>query len=284
MRRLVLVFGLLASTSGAATGSSAPTSASRTALGDVGVRLDERAPLSGAERRRFAASTAAYARAGLVDGVLRVIRVDPGDPNHRYGSRPQAFASSGTLRFWTRTSPDSELPRGSVFADLRGHLFYFAHELGHLVHAAAPAGQPEFEQLHRASRAGPYHGRSGNPGDFVSAYAAESVDEDFAECFSFLTYGRYRWLWGRELKRVFETRPHLWNKLLHVATMVAAVRGEDDGRWPVLFLEDDEDGDAPALAWVELSRDDAGRVNGFRLPPELAPRGGGGCIGCDDGP
>lgn len=274
----------------AASGSAPSPAASATddleprrAIAAAGVRVDDaRAPLAARELQRFAAMVGVYARAGLVAGVLKAIRVDAGDPRHRYGARPQAIASSKTLRFWTRTWPGSALPEGSVFEDARAHRFYFAHELGHLVHAASPRGREAFESLHRASDPGTYDGRGGPPGDFVTAYAAESVEEDFAECFSFLTYGQYRWLWGRELKRAFETRPHLWKKLLHVAAMVDAVRGERDGRWPVVFAADkDGDGEAPpSIAWVQLSGDDTGRVNGIVLPPELATDEIGGCLGC----
>ncbi|MGF1468963.1 MAG: hypothetical protein ACFCGT_22790 [Sandaracinaceae bacterium] len=254
----------------------------RSRLLEMGVTVDDDAVrLARAELLRFEASVRAYDEVGVQDPILDRLLIRRGNPSFRYGSRPIALQDQHTLVFWTREGPGVAEP-GIVFESFSEHMFYFAHELGHLLEPAAdPTLVEAFYALHESSRPGVYDAEVDPPGDFVTEYAGESAVEDFAECFSFVTYARADWHYRRELARVFASRPLLAEKLLLVANAVAAPGWTPATAWLPVVVRRDATPEGPDAtdglvlehAWIRLERDAAGRARALVLPADLADAG-----------
>ncbi|MGF1468422.1 MAG: hypothetical protein ACFCGT_20045 [Sandaracinaceae bacterium] len=260
----------------------------RSRLEAMGVMLDDRrARLATTEVARFVRSVGAYDEVGLQDPLLDRLIVRRGNPSFRYGSRPIVLYDRRAMVFWTDESGFAEEP-GTVFQSMASHMFYFAHELGHLLHPTIEGElQAHFAALHEDSAPGVYTGVGGQAaGDFITSYAAETLEEDFAETFSFLTYARADWLYRRELQRACLARPRLAEKLLVIASAIAVPSWEPQGEGllPVVLAQEaplDPHGRVFEPRWLPVERDASGWVTSIHVPAGFAPGEPAVKISCD---
>ncbi|MGF1468962.1 MAG: hypothetical protein ACFCGT_22785 [Sandaracinaceae bacterium] len=240
---------------------------------------DGRARLATVELERFVRSIRAYDEVEVQRPILDRLLIRPGNPAFVYGTRPRAVPARGTLLFWTLESRLADEP-GVVFRSLTHHVFFVAHELGHLLQATlAPEAWSRFRELHAASTPGVHDAPDATErGDHVSAYSERSPDEDFAELFSQLTYARAGWLYGQDLRAICGERPLLAQKLWLVVDAIDRAGGTADKRpgFPLVVRHEapeDPHGMILEPVWLSLARDDAGTPVALHLPPRLTEAG-----------
>lgn len=172
--------------------------------------------ISMTQLRRFHTVLEGYDKIDLINGKLKTIQVDSAPEDYTYGSRPVAYAGQQTILFSCVTS--GWIPPGLTDEDIMGLMFYFSHELGHVLTLDVNSGKALQDELlgsYYVSEPGHLSPSWELDGDFITEYAESSALEDVAETFSFATHSDY-YPYGFQMamEAIFQNSPILSAKVL----------------------------------------------------------------------